>query len=187
MPSLGDSVFIFMLALMLLGPKKLPQLARQLGKLMAEFRKASNDFKMQMEDELRIEDQKDHQRKVDALAPPPSTVPDPTIPTEDPPHPHLPATQIAVEEHSIATPETAPIAEAGELKMMPPSTGLPLESSARRSSFASSNAGRDDNEPAIGMSSEEPGEAALDATIYEPPPDRSHPAMIGEGERATHA
>ncbi len=98
MPSLGDSVFIFMLALMLLGPKKLPQLARQLGKLMAEFRKASNDFRMQMEDELRIEDQKEHQKKVDALAPPPSATPDPTIPTDDPPHPHLP--QLA--ENSIA-------------------------------------------------------------------------------------
>ena len=139
MPSLGDSVFIFMLALMLLGPKKLPQLARQLGKLMAEFRKASNDFRMQMEDELRIEDQKDHQKRVDALAPPPSTVPHPDIPTEDPPHPHLPpvgATDINVPDAGIvplhaaaeATPivaETAPIAESGELKMMPPSTGLP--------------------------------------------------------------
>ncbi len=211
MPSLGDSAFIFMLALMLLGPKKLPQLARQLGKLMAEFRKASNDFRMQMEDELRIEDQKEHQKKVDALAPPASAAPDPTIPTEDPPHPHLP--QLA--ENSIAPeawvapegstePTLIPIAESGELKMMPPSTGLPLESSARRSPFASSNTGRDGAEPAsdatpdttTGMSSEEPGEAALGSTSnasydppppYEPPPDRSHPAMIGEGERATHA
>ncbi len=208
MPSLGDSVFIFMLALMLLGPKKLPQLARQLGKLMAEFRKASNDFRMQMEDELRIEDQKDHQRKVDALAPPPSTVPDPTIPTEDPSHPHLPA----VTENTIAPPDLpapTPIAESGSLRMMPPSTGLPVESSARRSPFASSNTGRDghgtpdnlstNHDSGTGISSEEPGEAfpettALDvaaytpdATPYEPPPDRSRPAMIGEGEHATHA
>ncbi len=193
MPSLGDSVFIFMLALMLLGPKKLPQLARQLGKLMAEFRKASNDFRMQMEDELRIEDQKEHQKKVDALAPPPSTLPNPDIPTEDPPHPHLPASTEAVNltdaEISPMAPVApiAPIAESGSLKMMPPSTGLPLENTSRRSPFASSNTGRDGNEPAIGMSSEEPGEAALDTATYEPPPDRSHPAMMGEGERATHA
>lgn len=190
MPSLGDSVFIFMLALMLLGPKKLPQLARQLGKLMAEFRKASNDFRMQMEDELRIEDQKEHQKKVDALAPPPSAVPNPEIPTEDPPHPHLTAASEAVNlpdaEITPLTPAT-PIAESGSLKMMPPSTGLPLESTSRRSPFASSNTGRDGNEPAVGMSSEEPGEAALDAATYEPAPDRSHPAMVGEGERATHA
>ncbi len=212
MPSLGDSVFIFMLALMLLGPKKLPQLARQLGKLMAEFRKASNDFRMQMEDELRIEDQKEHQKKVDALAPPPSTVPDPTIPTEDPPHPHLPAltdNSIAPQSLELSAEGIQPIAESGELKMMPPSTGLPVESSARRSPFASSNTGRDTFQPepdatpdtTTGMSSEEPSEAALSASTgsngfhesppppppYEPPPDRSHPAMIGEGERATHA
>lgn len=200
MPSLGDSVFIFMLALMLLGPKKLPQLARQLGKLMAEFRKASNDFRMQMEDELRIEDQKEHQKKVDALAPPLSAVPDPTIPTEDPPHPHLPRlaeNSIAPDSFAATENTVQPIAESGDLKMMPPSTGLPTESSARRSPFASSNTGRDGHtEPAestTGMSSEEPGEAALDAATYdppppyEPPPDRSHPAMIGEGERATHA
>ena len=37
------------------------------------------------------------------------------------------------------------------------------------------------------MSSEEPGEATLDAAAYELPPDRSHPVMVGEGERATHA
>ncbi len=187
MPSLGDSVFIFMLALMLLGPKKLPQLARQLGKLMAEFRKASNDFRMQMEDELRIEDQKDHQRKVDALAPPPSAVPNPDIPTEDPPHPHLPASTSSVNLPDAEITPLQPIATSGELKMMPPSTGLPLESSARRSPFASSNTGRDGVEPATGMSKEEPGEAALDAATQEPAPDRSHPVMVGEGERATHA
>ena len=54
MPSLGDSAFIFILALILFGPKKLPELARQLGKLMGEFRRASNEFRMQMEDELRV-------------------------------------------------------------------------------------------------------------------------------------
>ena len=52
MPSLGDSAFIFFLALLLFGPKKLPELARQLGKLMAEFRRASNEFKSQIEQEI---------------------------------------------------------------------------------------------------------------------------------------
>lgn len=73
MPSLGDSIFIFVLALMLVGPKNLPKLARQLGKLMAEFRRASNEFRMQMEDELRVEEQKEHQAKVAAMPGPPST------------------------------------------------------------------------------------------------------------------
>ena len=42
------------LALLLFGPKKLPELARQLGKLMADFRRASNEFRTQMAEELRI-------------------------------------------------------------------------------------------------------------------------------------
>lgn len=129
MPSIADSAVIFILALMLFGPKKLPQLARQLGKLMAEFRRASNEFRMQMEDELRVEEQKEHQKKVDAMAGPPSTLPDPE-------HPHLPAPDADGEatppdyeaDHGSVHDGTAPIAESGDLRMMPPSTGLPVQS-----------------------------------------------------------
>ncbi len=39
MPGFGDYIFIFVLALILFGPKKMPELARQLGKLMGEFRR----------------------------------------------------------------------------------------------------------------------------------------------------
>jgi TatA/E family protein of Tat protein translocase len=46
MPSFQDSAVIFIIALLLFGPRKLPELARQLGKLMGEFRRASNDFRM---------------------------------------------------------------------------------------------------------------------------------------------
>lgn len=67
MPSLGDSAVIFVIALILFGPKKLPELARQLGKLMAEFRRASNEFRMQMDDELRVADQAEQQRKIAAM------------------------------------------------------------------------------------------------------------------------
>ena len=45
MPSFSDSAFIFVIALLLFGPKKLPELARYVGKLMAEFRRASNEFR----------------------------------------------------------------------------------------------------------------------------------------------
>ena len=47
-----EMIFIFVLALLLFGPKKLPELARQLGKAMAEFKKASNEFKSQLETEM---------------------------------------------------------------------------------------------------------------------------------------
>src|SRR5260370_31996428 len=52
MPSFGDSAFIFILALLLFGPKKLPELARQLGKLMAGFRPASNEFRLPLDEAL---------------------------------------------------------------------------------------------------------------------------------------
>ena len=47
-----EMMFIVLLALILFGPKKLPELARQLGKAMAEFKKASNEFKSQLETEM---------------------------------------------------------------------------------------------------------------------------------------
>jgi sec-independent protein translocase protein TatB len=51
--SLPDTVFIFVLALIIFGPNKLPEIGRQLGKLVGEFRRASNEFKFQIEEELR--------------------------------------------------------------------------------------------------------------------------------------
>src|ERR1700722_9242969 len=63
MPGFGDYTFIALLALLLFGPKKLPVLARQLGKLMADFRRASNEFRTQMEEEQRISEQVERQEK----------------------------------------------------------------------------------------------------------------------------
>lgn len=46
-------IVIFVVVLVVFGPQKLPELARGLGKLMAEFRKASLDFKTAFEEEIR--------------------------------------------------------------------------------------------------------------------------------------
>lgn len=50
-----ELIIIFVIALIIIGPKKLPDLARALGKGMAEFRKATNEIKsnLDMGDELR--------------------------------------------------------------------------------------------------------------------------------------
>lgn len=50
-----ELIIIFVIALIIIGPKKLPDLARALGKGMAEFRKATNEIKsnLDMEDELK--------------------------------------------------------------------------------------------------------------------------------------
>ena len=48
-----ELIFIFVLALLVFGPRKLPELGRTLGKALAEFRKASTDLRMAMEEEMR--------------------------------------------------------------------------------------------------------------------------------------
>jgi len=50
--SFSETIFLFLLALIVFGPKKLPEIARQAGKLLAELRRASNEFKAQIETEI---------------------------------------------------------------------------------------------------------------------------------------
>jgi sec-independent protein translocase protein TatB len=53
MLSVPHMIVVFLVVLVVFGPQKLPELARSLGKLMAEFRKASTDFKGAFEEEMR--------------------------------------------------------------------------------------------------------------------------------------
>ncbi len=48
----SEMVFIFFLALIIFGPKKLPEIGRQIGKALNEFKRASNEFKAQIESEI---------------------------------------------------------------------------------------------------------------------------------------
>ncbi len=61
-----DTMLLMLLALMIFGPRRLPEIGRQIGKLMYEFRKISNDFKFQMEEELRISEEVERQRQLSA-------------------------------------------------------------------------------------------------------------------------
>ena len=58
--SLGmpELVIIFVIALIIFGPRKLPELGRSLGKSLSEFKKASNELRNTLEEEIRVEDQK---------------------------------------------------------------------------------------------------------------------------------
>jgi sec-independent protein translocase protein TatB len=60
---MADTLILMVLALVVFGPRRLPQIGRQIGKLMYEFRKASNDFKFQMEEELRQSEEADRRKK----------------------------------------------------------------------------------------------------------------------------
>ncbi|MBI4455599.1 MAG: twin-arginine translocase TatA/TatE family subunit [Acidobacteria bacterium] len=58
--SLGFSeiLVIFLIALVIFGPRKLPELGKSLGRTLAEFKRASNELKRTWEEEVRTEDEK---------------------------------------------------------------------------------------------------------------------------------
>jgi sec-independent protein translocase protein TatA len=53
-----ELIIIFIIALIIFGPRKLPELGRSLGKSLAEFKKASNELKSTLEEEIRMEEQR---------------------------------------------------------------------------------------------------------------------------------
>ena len=61
-----ELVIILVIALIIFGPRKLPELGRSLGKSLGEFKKASNELRSTLEEEVRIEEQKDQRAKMEA-------------------------------------------------------------------------------------------------------------------------
>jgi sec-independent protein translocase protein TatA len=53
-----ELIIIFVIALIFFGPRKLPELGKSLGKSLAEFKRASNELKSTLEEEIRLEDQR---------------------------------------------------------------------------------------------------------------------------------
>jgi sec-independent protein translocase protein TatB len=87
--SFSDTVFLFFLALILFGPKKLPEMARQAGRLLAELRRASNEFKSQIETEIAHLETEKTQTILPPSPPPQGTVAslNPSLAASDPvPH-----------------------------------------------------------------------------------------------------
>ena len=66
MGSLGmqEIIIIFVLALIVFGPRKLPELGKTLGKGLAEFKKASNELKQTWEDEVRLDKEKEQMSEI---------------------------------------------------------------------------------------------------------------------------
>lgn len=85
-----EMIFIFLLALILFGPKRLPQIGRELGKALNEFRRASNEFKSQLENELQQVEAADRAQAAAKPAPEasPTTSEAAHAPTE-PPEPRI--------------------------------------------------------------------------------------------------
>ncbi|HEX9700572.1 MAG TPA: twin-arginine translocase TatA/TatE family subunit [Acidobacteriota bacterium] len=60
-----ELLVIMVIALLIFGPRKLPELGRSIGKGLSEFKRASNDLKRSLEDELDAEDRKPVNRIAD--------------------------------------------------------------------------------------------------------------------------
>src|ERR1700758_4233222 len=130
----GDTLLIVVVALIVFGPKKLPEISRQIGKLLYEFRKASNDFKFQIEEELRAAEQAERQKELTAQAAtvqpatPVAIAAGETVsaePVTDGVHAAGPAAS-ATADSSSATPEHAEESQpelAGTPSIQPPASG----------------------------------------------------------------
>jgi sec-independent protein translocase protein TatB len=70
----SETIFLFFLALIIFGPKKLPEIARQVGKALNEFRRASNEFKAQIESEISQLEMENHQQILPPSEPPKGSV-----------------------------------------------------------------------------------------------------------------
>jgi len=126
---MADSLILMVMALVVFGPRRLPQIGRQIGKLMYEFRKASNDFKFQMEEELRNAEAADRQKKDEEeqqrrlAANPPAQLEATASPSTETPAPE--STYPNVSSYSQIT-EEYQRTEALYPSIQPPSTGEPV-------------------------------------------------------------
>ena len=113
MLSIPHMIVLFIVVLVVFGPQKLPELARGLGKIMAEFRKASTDFKSAFEEEMREMErqtlQAERKKAAEAVA-----SGDPATPGA-PPAPagtESPAASSEIAPGSMESPVISPVAES---------------------------------------------------------------------------
>jgi sec-independent protein translocase protein TatA len=79
-----ELIIIFVIALIIFGPRKLPELGRSLGKSIAEFKKASNELQRTLDEEIRMEEQRIEAPKSTAATPASPATPTPApVPQAD--------------------------------------------------------------------------------------------------------
>ena len=97
---MSELLIIFVIALIIFGPRKLPELGRSLGKAIGQFKRASNDLRNTLEEEIHVEEQTPREPPAPARAPAP--------PAEDPQH----EDEIRVEEQTHPEPPASTRAAA---------------------------------------------------------------------------
>jgi sec-independent protein translocase protein TatB len=105
---MADTLILMVLALVVFGPRRLPQIGRQIGKLMYEFRKASNDFKFQMEEELRLSEEADRRKKEEEERTRLAALAAPILPPAEAPAPNPAPTIEAQADIGAVEPSSAP-------------------------------------------------------------------------------
>jgi sec-independent protein translocase protein TatA len=98
-----ELIIIFVVALIVFGPRKLPELGRSLGKSLAEFKRASNDLRNTLDEEIRQDERKN---AAPMSTPAPTVQPSPAI------GPHEPAALAAHTAPENLAHDTAPEAIA---------------------------------------------------------------------------
>ena len=125
MPTIGvpEMIIILVIALIVFGPRKLPDLGRSLGKSLGEFKRASNDLRNTLDEEIRIEEQHDKKEEVSQKTSEPKPTaaaePKPTVAAE-------PKPTVAAEPKPTAAAEpkpTAAVAPASGIHPTEPDAG----------------------------------------------------------------
>ena len=140
MLSIPHMIVVFIVVLVVFGPQKLPELARGLGKLMAEFRKASTDFRAAFEEEMRDLErqalQAERKKAAEAAAASAATGPVQPATLATPAGTETPATEASTDAQATEAPVIAPVAESvargsedpAENKAAAPTASLPESS-----------------------------------------------------------
>ena len=71
-----ELIVIMVIALIIFGPRKLPELGRSLGRSLNEFKRASNELKHTLDEEIRVEEQRSTERQQAPETPRPAVVND---------------------------------------------------------------------------------------------------------------
>jgi Tat protein translocase TatB subunit len=115
-----EIILILVLALIVFGPRKLPEIGKSIGRMMAEFRKASNDFRRTLEDEVEAE----KLRPVESTAPPVDAPPE--TPAATPAYaPYEAGTAPPAEASAPEAPRVTPPSEPTEARAETAGVGRP--------------------------------------------------------------